>query len=432
MTSKVTSSIILSTLMISLLAVAFNVQPVMAEYSQIYIRADGSIDPPNPNISTVDNTTYALIGDINGSIVVEKDSIVLDGGGHTLYGNGSLQGINLSYRFNVTVRYVSVFGFDVGIWLNSFSRNNTIYGNSIMANVRDGIMLMHACYNNISRNNIEANGWYGIKCMLNSVGNRIYHNRFVGNAQHAGSLDTSQSIWDYGYPSGGNYWGNYTGNDQFRGKYQNLTGADGIGDSPHFITSTEVDSYPLMGPFTPLIGEGANITLFQDPRVGLIFSSVLTAGSANITGLTTGPPLPPNVVLVGLYYNVTVTAEFSGDVIIRIIYDDSGMTPEQEGSLRLLQWEAPAGDVNGDGEVDWRDLLAIIRAWGSYPGHRRWNPSCDINHDNKVDYRDFFLAFSQYGDGPQWRDITEYVDRESNLIIGTAIHFSIFGVTRAD
>jgi hypothetical protein len=49
------------------------------------------------------------------------------------------------------------------------------------------------------------------------------------------------NIWDDGYPSGGNYWSDYTGID---GNY------DGIGDAPHVIDVNNQDNYPLMGPFT--------------------------------------------------------------------------------------------------------------------------------------------------------------------------------------
>jgi len=45
----------------------------------IYIRADGSIDPPTAPITTVDNVTYTLTGNIYDSIVVERNNTVIDG-----------------------------------------------------------------------------------------------------------------------------------------------------------------------------------------------------------------------------------------------------------------------------------------------------------------------------------------------------------------
>jgi hypothetical protein len=60
------------------------------------------------------------------------------------------------------------------------------------------------------------------------------------------SLD---NIWDDGYPSGGNYWKDYTGVDLYNGPYQNETGSDGIGDTPYTIDANNTDRYPLMAPF---------------------------------------------------------------------------------------------------------------------------------------------------------------------------------------
>jgi hypothetical protein len=59
------------------------------------------------------------------------------------------------------------------------------------------------------------------------------------------------TMWDDGYPSGGNYWSDYRGVDLYSGPYQNETGSDGIGDTPYVIDENNVDHYPLMNPWTP-------------------------------------------------------------------------------------------------------------------------------------------------------------------------------------
>jgi nitrous oxidase accessory protein NosD len=58
------------------------------------------------------------------------------------------------------------------------------------------------------------------------------------------------NTWDDGYPSGGNYWSNYTGIDEYSGPSQNETGSDGIGDTPYVIDENNTDRYPLMAPFS--------------------------------------------------------------------------------------------------------------------------------------------------------------------------------------
>ena len=45
-------------------------------------------------------------------------------------------------------------------------------------------------------------------------------------------------------------------------------------------------------------------------------------------------------------------------------------------------------DINLDLKVDMRDIRPAAKAFGSYPGHPRWNPRCDIVKDFKVDMRD--------------------------------------------
>jgi len=145
-----------------------------------------------------------------------------------------------------------------------YSSNNTIVGNNIVNNSETGISLYRSPGNIISRNNITnntrgikihdypstnntiyendiANNTYGIE--LIGSGNKIYHNNFIDNTQQA-SMEygsTQPNVWDDGYPSGGNYWSDYTGVD---------ANGDGIGDTPYIINANNKDRYPLMNIWT--------------------------------------------------------------------------------------------------------------------------------------------------------------------------------------
>jgi hypothetical protein len=57
---------------------------------------------------------------------------------------------------------------------------------------------------------------------------------------------TPACIWDNGYPSGGNYWIGYVSSDKYSGPGQNITGSDGIGDTPYVIDADDIDHYPFM------------------------------------------------------------------------------------------------------------------------------------------------------------------------------------------
>jgi hypothetical protein len=57
------------------------------------------------------------------------------------------------------------------------------------------------------------------------------------------------------------------------------------------------------------------------------------------------------------------------------------------------------GDINGDGTVDGSDMVIVARAFGSYPGHPRWDPLADLNGDKVVDGLDMLIVARNYGNG---------------------------------
>jgi parallel beta-helix repeat protein len=178
MKEKMASAIMLTLLLTGMLALAFNIKPAKAS-GTIYIRADGSVDPPTAPISTADNVTYTFTGDIYDAIVVERDNIAVDGAGYTATGSGSGNGTTLTGRSNVTVRNMTTRNFAYGISLSS-SSNNTVSGNNVTANNGDGIRLYHSSNNTLSGNN-AANNYAGISLSYGCSNNTVSGNNAANN-----------------------------------------------------------------------------------------------------------------------------------------------------------------------------------------------------------------------------------------------------------
>ncbi len=297
------------TLLIGTLNVAFNVQNAKAS-GTIYIRADGSVYPPDAPISTVDNVTYTLTGNIttDDGIVIERDNTIVDGAGYTFSGTGAFnsKGMSLSGRSNVTVKNTNIRKFyPNGIYIYG-SSDNAVSGNNITANPGDGICFEGGSDNTVSGNNITNNGCglrleyfgpnhvricsiFGNNITNNNEGihfyrsfnNSISKNDVTDNSLYGIYFDSSSNnsisgndITNNSYgiglvsssdntvchnnfinntvqvsdytPEQANFWDNGC-----EGNYwSNYTGTDanhdGIGDTPYIINANNTDQYPLM------------------------------------------------------------------------------------------------------------------------------------------------------------------------------------------
>jgi parallel beta-helix repeat protein len=163
--------------------------------------------------------------------------------------------------------------------------------NVTLANVRTNITLsadaipsVHVIYGGLtlfkSKDNLMINGKItnnsvGI-CLYQSTGNRFYHNSFINIDEpvianfKSPSLPPSGSCsinkWDNNVE--GNYWSNYKGKDLFSGSHQNVSGSDGIGDTPYSIDANNTDRYPLVGIFSSFnTSSGYNIDVVSNSTI---------------------------------------------------------------------------------------------------------------------------------------------------------------------
>jgi parallel beta-helix repeat protein len=160
-------------------------------------------------------------------------------------------GICLAYssNYNIVLKNNVLNNFDGMIIMGS--SNNNICGNNFSSNNFLGLLIRDDTSSNniIADNNIINNSNYGLY-FYSSPNNIIYHNNFINNTNQAYDDSINGNQWDNDYPSGGNYWSDYTGSDNFKGPNQDIDGSDGIGDTPYNIDADSQDNYPLIAPFT--------------------------------------------------------------------------------------------------------------------------------------------------------------------------------------
>ncbi len=168
--------------------------------------------------------------------------------------SNNFDGITLLSSVNNTLSGNNASNNSLGIYLYN-SSNNSLSGNNA-SNNSEGIDLVASSSNTLS-SNIVSNNNISINLSYSSNNNRIYHNNFIKNIDQAYDSGNA-NLWDNDYPSGGNYWSDYTGTD---------SDGDGIGDTPYNISGGSADRYPLMKPFSEIIPLSCKIAA-QNPNQG--------------------------------------------------------------------------------------------------------------------------------------------------------------------
>jgi len=176
---------LLLSLILCLAVVSISEIGIVKAENTIYIRADGSVEGTDK--IQRDENIYTFTSDVFDSIVVERDTIVVDGAGFTLQGTGAnnSKGIYIEYRSNITIKNLQIKDFDFAIQFLQAS-NNTITGNQITRTnskedpwIKIGILLSDSSKNSIIGNNItNYEGGIGVAGSHNNTisGNKITNN----------------------------------------------------------------------------------------------------------------------------------------------------------------------------------------------------------------------------------------------------------------
>jgi len=206
-------------------------------------------DCPSVSLDASDHVTLSdnIIGGdrplrVTGSSEVEiSDNKISGGADHGAVG--------LSYCSNVSFERNQVASDAYGAVEITNCIAVDLSGNSIVATQSTAVSISQSSNATIDSNNIQGST-RGV--VLNGTQDiRVFHNNFLNNALQAQDTNSAGNVWDNGYPSGGNFWSDYTGVDDCSGPQQNIcTNPDGMGDTPYMFSNNQ-DNYPLMMQFVP-------------------------------------------------------------------------------------------------------------------------------------------------------------------------------------
>ena len=156
------------------------------------IYSDGTYDVENLRR---DGNIYTLTGNVQGTIVIERDGVVLDGAGYTLYGDGSSHGIWLQDKSGVAIKNLNIKNFDNGIRFSHYIAN--WYAGETNPKHPTNCTIK-AC--NITNSNSGITFSYSSNC--SAVGNYIAHNTYGVRLSGSGHILRNNRIEQNQY----NFW----------------------------------------------------------------------------------------------------------------------------------------------------------------------------------------------------------------------------------
>ncbi|MFQ5884500.1 MAG: NosD domain-containing protein [Thermoplasmata archaeon] len=217
---------------------------IMVEDNRFHTMLAGFIHSRGDNLTIIrnefSNVRHAIeMGMVNDSLVAGNTAV--DGHRLLLLDGGA----NRASVVNNTAIDMKIRALEFWDMMNSSVERNRI------DNASDRGLAVEWSTNNTFSGNSIMNSYIGIST-FQSRDNTFFHNNIINNTIQAYDWSASDNEWDNGYPSGGNYWSNYTGPDDFSGPNQDIPGSDGIRDLPFGFDPDTSDDYPLMSPVVTL------------------------------------------------------------------------------------------------------------------------------------------------------------------------------------
>jgi parallel beta-helix repeat protein len=158
-----------------------NFFPPPQSLTHVYIRSDGSVDPPSLPILHSGNA-YTFTADIaNLTVEIQMSSINVDGAGHILNGGGLGQGIVLANLTDVSVSNFVLTNLNEGVNVASCT-NITLSGITVLQS-ETGVSMYASSRSNVVNCNITGNSGDGIILFGGSNSNSLTDNQIIGNGR---------------------------------------------------------------------------------------------------------------------------------------------------------------------------------------------------------------------------------------------------------
>jgi len=135
------------------------------------------------------------------------------------------------------------------------------------------------------------------------------------------------------------------------------------------------------------------------------FNATVAAGYAKVEiQMVTEPPFPEGkATLATIRFNATyipTTPTTSplhlSDVFLTDIDENNIQYDHLEDGLYQVPITAEKEDLNGDGKVNIEDLYVFAQAFGSYPGHSRWDARADMDGNGRINVVDAVLIAMKF------------------------------------
>jgi len=238
--------------------------------------------------------------------------------------------------FDITVTNCNAYNNAYGIFIFRCSANYVMSCN-VYNNTEVGIYIYQSSDNFVTNSNVYINK-YGIFSTFSSVNNVIYQNNLINNIYNG--YDDCSDFWNDEYPIGGNYWSDYSGVDSYSGPDQNISGSDGIGDTPYDIPEgSNTDWYPLMNPLdviSPVITDVQTTPAVQNTTLPVNITCTVTdnwdlvdtvkiyltgpAGFLLNSTMNEGYSYENTYRTVGVYYYFIKATDTSGNIAVSDTY----------------------------------------------------------------------------------------------------------------